>query len=416
MTAQLKAPGGAPIPLPTERVGLFNPPADLARLREEEPVRRLVYPSGEVGWLVTDYELGRAVLGDQRFGKGIDDPQMHDPPVVAEVNERMKAAGDPAMMAMRAGNFLQMDPPEHTRFRRLLAPYFTMSSLRAELGSVVQDIVDERLRAMEEAGPPVEFVTTFAEAVPLRTICHMLGVPESGRATVRAFADGALAERVDGDEVAAATRATGELMRELVARRHAEPGEDLVSRMVVSGVLEDHEIVGVSMILAGAGFHTTSTMLANGTFALLCERERWERLVAEPDLVERASEELLRYLTVNQLDAHTRTAREDVEIAGVLVKTGEHVHVSLPAVNRDPKRFEDPDALDVERDARGQLTLGHGIHICLGQHLARLEMYVAFRGLLARFPTLRLAVPVDEVPMPPGSAPLYSPYELPVAW
>jgi len=406
----------APIALPTTRSGLFDPPAELGRLREQEPIRRLAFPGGEVAWLVTDYAIGRLVLGDQRFGKHLDDPQMHDFPAFAAAMGRLHEQGDPSMAALRAGNFAQMDPPEHTRFRQLLAPYFPMGRLRADLQAVIEGIVEDCMQEMEAAGPPVDLVSTFAGPVPLRSICHMLGVPASGHEIVYAFTSSSLGHEPDADAMPTVIQATGELMREVIAHKRAHPADDLLSRLVVGGELTDEEIVGVGMGLAAAGSHTTSAMLAHGTFALLSERERWATLVADPDGIEKASEELLRYLTVNQLDAHTRTAREDVELGGVRIAKGERVQVSLPAVNRDSERFEEPDKLDIARDARGHLTLGHGIHICLGQHLARLEMHVAFAGLTRRFPELHLAVPADEVPMPPGSAPLYSPLRLPVAW
>lgn len=216
--------------------------------------------------------------------------------------------------------------------------------------------------------------------------------------------------------IADSITALGDLMRELVAHKRDQPDADLISHLVVGGELTDEEVVGAAMILAVAGFHTTSTMLAHGAFALLDDRANWERLVADPSRIEGAVEELLRYLTVNQLDAHTRTAREEVELGGVEIAIGERVHVSLPTVNRDPDRFEDPNKLDVDRNARGHLTLGHGIHICLGQHLARLEMYVAFDALAQRLPDLHLKVRSDEVPMPTGSALLYSPRELQITW
>lgn len=406
----------APPQLPSERNGFFDPPAELARYRETEPVRRFTYPWGEVGWLVTDYALGRSVLGDLRFGKSLDDPQIHEDPTYAEVGVRLLAEGDPTMRAIRAGNFLQMDPPEHTRFRRLLASSFTMGSLRQRLQADIEAIVEDGLRNMAEAGSPADFVATFANPVPMNTICRLFGVPDSGHEIVSAFTFGAVGFESDPEAIAASIREFGELMRELLAQKRAAPGDDLFSQLAASEELEDDELVGVGVLVTAAGVHTTASMLSQGTFALLAERSRWERLVAEPSGVERAAEELLRYLTVNQLDAHTRTALEDVELGGVEVKAGERVHVSLPAANRDPERFPDPDALDIDRDARGHLTLGHGIHVCLGQHLARLEMQIAFTGLLERFPGLRLAVEPDAVPMPPGGTPLNSPYELPVAW
>jgi cytochrome P450 len=169
-------------------------------------------------------------------------------------------------------------------------------------------------------------------------------------------------------------------------------------------------------MLFDAGVDTTAKMLATGPFALLCHPEQLARLRAQPDLVDSAVEELMRYLTIFHAGALTRTASEDVELAGRTIRAGEPITVSLAAANRDPDRFPNPDALDVTRNARGQIGFGHGIHVCLGQHLARTEMRVALAQLLRRFPTLELAVPVEDVPLTSDDHLIFGVRALPVRW
>jgi cytochrome P450 len=186
--------------------------------------------------------------------------------------------------------------------------------------------------------------------------------------------------------------------------------------MVASGEFTDDEIWGAGRLLIAAGHHTTTNMLALSIFALLSKREHWERMLADLSLVPAAVEELLRYLTTFKIGAFTRCATEDIQIGDVTVRDGECVTVSLPAANRDPDRFARPNELDLDRRATGHMAFGHGIHMCLGQHLAREELQAGIAGLLARFPSLRLAVPVSDVVMHPDNAGQAGPRELPVAW
>ncbi|MGW3402720.1 cytochrome P450, partial [Streptomyces zhihengii] len=207
--------------------------------------------------------------------------------------------------------------------------------------------------------------------------------------------------------------ATQEYLARLVAAKRAEPTDDILSELTGSE-LTDEELKGISLILLAAGFDTTANMLSLGTFALLRNPEQFAALRDDPALTDGAVEELLRYLSVAK--TFHRTALEDVELGGQTVRAGTTVVLSYNTANRDPDRFADPHALDIRRQAAGHLAFSHGIHQCLGQQLARVEMRVAFRALVDRFPTLRLAVPPSEVALRPETADIFGVKRLPVTW
>jgi cytochrome P450 len=214
------------------------------------------------------------------------------------------------------------------------------------------------------------------------------------------------------EAMAAAWTALHEYLLGLVRAKRAHPGEDILSALCESDLTDD-ELAGTGAFLLGAGLDTTANMLGLGTFALLRHPDQLAALRSDPTIVDGAVEELLRYLTIT----HTglRAALEDAEVEGQLIRAGESVTLSMQAANRDPAQYPDPDTLDLRRRATGHLTLGHGIHQCLGQQLARVEMRVAFPALLTRFPTLRLGCDPADVPLRNHSN-IYGVQHLPVAW
>ncbi|WP_158891697.1 cytochrome P450 [Amycolatopsis anabasis] len=392
-------PEASPLPVTRPPGCPFDPPAELARIRAEQPISRLSYPDGHQGWLVTSRELARAVLADSRFSARTE--LMHMPfPDLAMGEEAPPAA---------PGAFTDMDPPEHTRYRPLLTGQFTVRRMR-QLTEHIEQLTAERLDFMERQGPPADLVEAFAQPIPGMVICELLGVPYADREEFQRNAIVTVGNEPGEDFVAALT-ALQEYMRELVLAKRAEPTDDLLSGLLESD-LTDEELTNIGATLLGAGVDTTTNMIALGTFALLSNPDQFAALRAEPDLTERAVEELLRYLTITHTSA--RAALADVELGGRLVKAGDTVTISLQAANRDPEQFADPDTLDLRRKATGHVAFGHGVHQCLGQQLARVAMRVAFRGLIDRFPTLRLAVPPEEIPMRAGL--IHGVQRLPVAW
>ncbi|MFC4563648.1 cytochrome P450 [Nocardiopsis mangrovi] len=403
-------PAGAAAPLPEQAAPLptarpagrpFDPPEELARLRGQRPLSRLAFPDGHVGWLATGHALVRAVLADPRFSARQD--LMHNP-LPSPMNEWPFPPAPPGM-------FINMDAPDHTRYRRLLTGAFTVRRMR-RLTARVEEVAAEHLDAMERRGPSADLVEAYAQPIPALLICELLGVPYADRASFQRQATTLNDHDATPEEVSAAYTGIYTYLGELVPAKRAAPTDDLLSELTAAD-LTDEELTNIGLLLLGAGLDTTANMIALGTFALLHHPGAFAALSAGPGIADTAVEELLRYLSI----PHTgvRVALEDVELGGRPVKAGESVAISVLAANRDPAKFPDPDILDLRRNASGHVAFGHGIHQCLGQQLARVEMRVAFPALAARFPALRLAVAPEDVPLRTDSD-IYGVRRLPVAW
>ncbi|MGW1511094.1 cytochrome P450 [Streptomyces sp. NPDC002394] len=384
--------------LPTERRSgcPFDPPAELVEARRHGPISNYTHPGGKPGRLITGYDTVRAILADPRFSSRKD--------LMNVVDFQLPPAPP--------GEFLLMDEPEHSRYRKPLVGKFTVRRMRM-LTERIEQITADCLDAMEETGPPADLVTAFAKPIPTIVICEILGVPYADRASFQEQIDTFMGGEVSDEELIVAYTATQEYLAELVAAKRAHPTDDILSELTDSD-LTDEELRGISLILLAAGFDTTANMLSLGTFALLQNPDQLAALRADPALTDGAVEELLRYLSVAK--TFHRTALEDVELDGHTIEAGTTVLLSYNTANRDPDRFADPHTLDLSRQAAGHLAFSHGIHQCLGQQLARVEMRVAFRALVDRFPTLRLAVPAQEVALRPETADIYGVKSLPVTW
>ncbi|MFJ7260334.1 cytochrome P450 [Streptomyces globosus] len=384
--------------LPTERRSgcPFDPPAELADARRRGPVSRYIHPGGKPGWMITGYDLVRSVLADPRFSS----------------RKELMNVVDFELPPAPPGEFLLMDEPQHSRYRKPLVGRFTVRRMRL-LTERIEQITAECLDAMEQTGPTADLVTAFAKPIPTIVICEILGVPYGDRASFQEQIDAFMGGEASDEELIAAYTATQEYLARLVAAKRANPTDDVLSELT-DGDFTDEELKGISLILLAAGFDTTANMLALGTFALLQNPGQLAALRADPALTDGAVEELLRYLSVAK--TFHRTALEDVVVGGQTIEAGTTVVLSLHTANRDPERFTDPDVLDLRRPYDGHLAFSHGIHQCLGQQLARVEMRVAFRALIDRFPTLRLAVPAGEVRLRPETADIFGVKSLPVTW
>ncbi|MDH6144037.1 cytochrome P450 [Kitasatospora sp. GP30] len=399
----------APIPngLPMERdAGPFDPPREISRLREARPVSPMLFPDGHEGWLVTGYDALRQLMADTRFSSRQDIGVIHVPYEVPG----MPALTEPSPQV--PGLFISMDPPDHTRLRRKLTGAFTVKRMK-QLEAHIADIVERQLDEMARLAPPVDLVKEFALPVPSLVICELLGVPYADREDFQVNSAKFLVRDQSLDEKMAAYNAMTTYLAELVTSKRDTPGEDLLSDLARDDDLSIAELIGMAFLLLFAGHETTANMLALGTFALLEHPEQLAELRADPELLPGAVEELMRYLSV--VDILFRYATEDIELGGETIGRGSTVVVSQLAANHDPRRFDNPDTLDIHRDARGHLSLGHGVHQCLGQQLARVEMRAGFAGLLRRFPTLQLAIPAGEVRLRTDMT-IYGVHELPVSW
>jgi cytochrome P450 len=390
-----------------EREHPLDPPEVYTRLRRQGAVHRMTYGDGHLGWLVTGYTAARAVLADPRFSSR---PELMHPPLsgradlVQQLREQ-KAQAPP-------GFFLRMDAPEHTRFRKLLTGQFTVRRMK-QLEPRIHEITESCLDAMEAAGPPTDLVSAFAMPIPSLVVCELLGVPYEDRAQFQEDSKLLVGLDTPGEDALAALGRISAFLYGLIQRKRAEPQDDLISGLVASGELSDEELTGTAVLLLVAGHETTANMLALGTYALLTNPDQLAAM-RDPSRVANGVEELLRYLSVLHLGP-IRTALEDLELDGRLIKKGDSVTLQLPVANRDPSRFPGGDRLDVTREVTGHLAFGHGIHQCLGQQLARIEMRIAYGALLRRLPGLGLAVPPEEVPMRSDMS-IYGVHRLPVTW
>jgi cytochrome P450 len=394
---------------PMARQCPFSPPAELAVIQEQEPVRRVSLWDGSHPWLVTRHEDVRAVLADQRFS--------------ADTLRPGYPASSPGQLARRkdSPSFISMDDPDHAFFRRMLISEFSVKAVK-RLRPMIEEAVDELLDAMAAGPQPADLVDAFALPLPSLVICRMLGVPYADHAFFQEHSH----TIVDtGSTVEQTLTASDELRRYLeglVAEREerARAGEEvddllgrLAARHVVPGEITREQAGSMGMLLLIAGHETTANMIALGTLILLRDPEQAAR-VRSGEAVDGAVEELLRLTTVTHI-GRRRVATEDVEVGGVLIRAGEGVIAAGEIANRDPEAFGAPDTLDVERSPNHHVAFGHGVHQCLGQQLARVELQVAYPALLRRFPGLRVDAALEDIPFRDTMA-VYGVHALPVRW
>ncbi|MDF5753570.1 cytochrome P450 [Spongiactinospora sp. TRM90649] len=372
------------LPLQMRRNG-FDPVEEVIRAREEEGVVPVRTPFGQPAYLVCRYEDVRQVLSDAATFSSALTPL----PGV----ERMSAE---EAAQVQAGLLFALDPPEHTRLRRMLTPEFTVRRMH-RLEPRIREIVEGALDDLERAGRPADLVAHFALPVPSLVICELLGVPYADRAAFHHRAVRLLDASGPMEGRVAAQREGRAYMAGLVGRARAEPGEDMLGTLVRAhgDELSTDELTGIAELLLLAGHETTSNMLGLGTLALLRHPDQLALVRDDPAMIEPAVEELLRWLSIVQ-SPPPRTATRDVEIAGRTIPAGSLVIASIPAADRDAALVENPGDLDVTRGAAGHVAFGHGVHHCLGAPLARMEMRLAFPALLRRLPDLALAEPERE--------------------
>jgi cytochrome P450 len=365
-------------------------------LHGDGPVHRVRFPSGGQGWLITGYESARSVLSDPRFIKG--------GPGQGPFPGRMPAH----VIAATEHHLLNLDPPDHTRLRRLLTAAFTRRRSE-QLAPRIQELTDDLLDHLERrlAGPgPVDLISEFAYPLPIAVICELLGIPEDDRGDFRAWTGPLVNISMVGfDAYARAATAMVDYIHDLLARKRAEPGDDLLSALIAvrdeGDRLSEDELTSTVFLLLIAGHETTVNLIANGVRALLTHPDQLAALRAEPERTAAAVEELLRYDGPLQTAIPTLAA-EAVEIEGFQVSAGDTVVVSLLAANRDPKRLPAADQLDLTRPETPNLAFGHGIHRCVGAPLAQVEGRIAIGSLIRRFDRLELAVPTAKLVRTPG--------------
>ena len=397
-----------PVAFPLERDAVPEPAADYRRLRADEPIIKVTLPTQQEAWLVTRHADVRAILIDPRISADRSHPNF---PLRQPVQKVLRKG-----FSALAKSLLALDLPEHTAPRQMLANEFTLRKINT-LRPVIQKIVDDRIDAMLAAGPPADLVADLATQVPSRMICELLGVPQDTR---EFFQDRTLTLQLPSstpEQRFEAADDLGKFLDELVTEKEREPTDDVLGRLIVrnrgTGVYTHELLVGMAQNLLIGGHETTINAIALGTIGLLQRPEVIAELRADPDLIVSTVEEILRYHPI--FDVMVRVAKEDVEIGGVTIKAGDGVVLALGSSNRDEAHFADADTFDAHRGDRQHITFGHGIHQCLGQNLARVELEIVFGTLIRRMPTLALAVDADKVPFKVTPT-ITGVFSLPVTW
>jgi len=388
---------------PAKRTDPFGIPPEYARLREERPVTRVRLETGMEAWLVTGYRQAREVLGSRRFSSDSTRP------------------GFPQTVRLPAGvdrtfgrTLVRMDPPEHTRYRRMLSPEFMIRRIE-QMRPQIQEIAAGLLDAMASRPAPVDLVEAFALPLPSLVICELLGVPRSDRARFQAYALTLMAAPSSPERFVEILEHYRAFMEDVIAARLAAPADDLLSRILereAAGDMTHDEVVDLGRLLLLAGHGTTANMIGLGVILLLQHPDQLAELRADPAVAEALVEELLRHQTLIQ-GGLRRVAVEDTVVDGQTIRAGEGVIVLIAAANRDAAIGD--DRFDAHRGVRHHLSFGYGFHQCLGQLLARVELQVALVSIARRFPTLALAVPMEQVTLREDGF-LHGVRRLPVTW
>lgn len=385
----------------------LDPAPALSDLQTKVPFVRVRLWDDSTAWLVTRHAEQRALLADPRVSA---DPYRPGYPFQSQ---GLRDITDESQ------TFLNMDDPEHARLRRMVAGTFTVrriEGLRPAVRKIVDDLISDLL-----AGPrPADLVSRFALPVPSLVICHLLGVPYADHDFFQLTSATLISRETSTAAMKDTMAEVSGYLEQLISRKLAAPADDLLSRLtseqIQTGQMTQQELVKLISLLLLAGHETTTNMIALGTLALLRHPAQLTQLrnADDPKLVARAVEELLRYLSI----IHTglrRVALEDIEIAGLVIRAGEGLVIPIEAANRDETVFPRAGMLDINRDARQHIAFGFGVHQCVGQQLARVELQVAYAALYRRIPTLALAVDPGDIPFKHDGL-VYGVNELPVTW
>jgi cytochrome P450 len=385
----------------------FKLPAQYAWLRSEKPICRITLPTGEPAWLVTSHELVRKILADRRVSVDRTDPRFPTFSVMSEQERRH-------MHRPLAGD----DAPRHSERRRLLVPEFTLRRIQA-MRPRIQELVDARITEILKCPRPLDLVQALSVAIPSQVICELLGVPYDDHEFFESRTRTVAHHHTPADERMKAHIELLTYIDGLVRRKETDPGDDLISRLIVrdreAQVFGHDEIAGIARVILLAGHGTTSNMISLGVVALLDNPEQLAVIQHDPQATRDAVEELLRYFSVTGPAISSRLATADIELGGELIRAGEGIIALVSAANRDDKAFESPEVFDIRRGAQHHVAFGYGAHQCLGQSLARLELEIVFSTLFTRVPDLRLARPVTELAFKYDEH-SFGVYELPVTW
>jgi cytochrome P450 len=383
------------------------PPPQVLAMSEAKQLSRVRIWDRSTPWLITGYEAIRALLADSRAS--VDDRL----PGYPHWNEGMQAT-----VHTRPRSVFTSDAEEHTRFRRMLSKPFTYKRVEA-LRPAVQKITDDHIDAILTGPQPADLVSTLSLPIPSLVISKLLGVPYEDAEFFQEQANRGMSRYATAEESAEGATALARYLAKLVRTKMGDSSEDLVSDLAERVNADELSVREAAQLATGvliAGHETTANQISLSVVALLENPSQLASLreADDPKVIATAVEELMRYLSIIQT-GQRRIAVEDIEIVGEVIRAGEGIILDVAPANWDARQFPEPDRLDLERDDGPHVGFGYGRHQCVGQQLARMELQIVLPALLRRIPTLRLAVPIDELPFK-HDALAYGLYELPVTW
>jgi cytochrome P450 len=390
-------------PQPRDKKCPFDPASLYNEVRRSGPRQVVNSVTGEPAWLVAGYDDARTLLVDKRLSSDIRRPGF--------------PTFSPGIQNLVGGTFIFLDPPDHDRIRRTIAPEFTPRRVAARR-PLVDAIVDELIDDLEANGSPADLVSGLSLHVPTRVIGEILGVPRADHPMIQELLMVAFRLESTVEETREATAKFVEYINGLMEAKAKAPADDLMSRLmtgpVVEGAVTLDEARDAARLLVTGGFDTTGNSIALGVLVLLERPDQLAALRADASLMPACVDEVLRYSSITQ-GGRRRAALEDIEVGDVTIRAGEGVIIAQDAANRDPDAFEGPDEFDIRRTPNPHLTFGLGVHACIGRSLAILEMEVTFTKLFDRLPNLRLATPLSELRWKTDSH-TYGVYEAPIEW
>ncbi|HEV3361858.1 MAG TPA: cytochrome P450 [Pseudonocardiaceae bacterium] len=383
----------------------FDPATEYVDFRATDKLDKVSCPSGIDAYLLSGYDEVRTLLNDSRLSSrgAVSNHVIMDRDVTTDA---------------APGSIIHLDGQDHTRLRRLLTPEFTVKRMRA-LREYVADQIESHIDAMLAKGGPVDLVQEFALPIPSLVICELLGVPYEDREQFQSHSSILVSTDASPEQTMASSEAVQNYIAGMVMAKMQQPGEDLLSRLIQRGnegeqPLSVPELITLGLSLLIAGHETTANMIGLSTLALLRNPEQLAVLREDASLAESAVEEMLRYLSIVQWGL-LRYATEDIEYGEETIKAGDWLVAALASGNRDETVFPDAASIDVRRNPTAHLAFGFGAHQCIGQQLARVELQEVFSRLYRRIPTLRLAVPFEEIKFK-DNALAYGVRTLPVTW
>ena len=411
MTDMLQAAEPEVPSFPMARECPMHPPTQYREMSQSEPVSRVRMPDDQLAWLVTSHELGRKILADPRASSDRTHPAF---PLALSAEARKLFQEDDRQGIRRS--MIGLDAPDHGAHRKMLISEFSVRRVAA-LRPRIQEIVDECVDDLLAASQPADLVELVSLAVPSMVICELLGVPYEQRHGFHHWTKQLISRNTPVPERRAAGDALRDFLDGLVTdKENGEPGDDVLGRLIQRNretkVMTHEELVANAVLLLIAGHETTANMISLGTVALLENPEQKAQVTADSSLLPGAIEEMLRYFTIVET-ATARVATEDIELGDVVIGKDEGILVAGLAANWDESVFEHPDELDFHRGARHHVAFGYGVHQCLGQNLARVELEIVFETLFRRVPSLRLAVPAAELPYKTDAG-IYGIHKVPV--